>query len=62
MIAKQPNVVAFFGDSAGRGELGCCRGGVPRGAPMPGRHPIGSDVRVGYGETHPHHSLERAAA
>ena len=33
--AKQPNVIVFFWDNFGWGELGCYGGGVLRGAPTP---------------------------
>jgi hypothetical protein len=33
--AKQPNIVVFFWDNFGWGELGCYGGGVLRGAPTP---------------------------
>jgi arylsulfatase A-like enzyme len=33
--AKQPNIVAFFWDNFGWGELGCYGGGVSRGAGTP---------------------------
>jgi arylsulfatase len=32
---KQPNIVFFFWDNLGWGELGCYVGGVLRGAPTP---------------------------
>ena len=35
MSAKQPNIVFFFWDNFGWGELGCYGGGVLRGAPTP---------------------------
>jgi arylsulfatase len=35
MSAKQPNIVVFFWDNFGWGELGCYGGGVLRGAPTP---------------------------
>src|SRR5215471_15194718 len=35
MTAKQPNIVVFFWDNFGWGELGCYGGGVLRGAPTP---------------------------
>ena len=52
MSAKQPNIVVFFWDNFGWGELGCYGGGVPRGAPTPridkfcseGKQHLGSDV------------------
>jgi arylsulfatase len=33
--AKQPNIIVFFWDNFGWGELGCYGGGVLRGAPTP---------------------------
>jgi arylsulfatase A-like enzyme len=35
MADKQPNIVVFFWDNFGWGELGCYGGGVLRGAPTP---------------------------
>ena len=35
MSDKQPNIVFFFWDNFGWGELGCYGGGVLRGAPTP---------------------------
>ena len=35
MSAKQPNIIVFFWDNFGWGELGCYGGGVLRGAPTP---------------------------
>ncbi|MGZ4663485.1 MAG: sulfatase-like hydrolase/transferase [Frankiaceae bacterium] len=35
MSAEQPNIVVFFWDNLGWGELGCYGGGVLRGAPTP---------------------------
>ena len=35
MSDRQPNIVVFFWDNCGWGELGCCGGGVLRGAPAP---------------------------
>jgi len=35
LSAKQPNIVVFFWDNLGWGELGCYGGGVLRGAPTP---------------------------
>ena len=35
MSAKQPNIVFFYWDNFGWGELGCYGGGVLRGAPTP---------------------------
>ena len=35
MASKQPNIVFFFWDNFGWGELGCYGGGVLRGAPTP---------------------------
>ena len=35
MSAEQPNIVFFFWDNFGWGELGCYGGGVLRGAPTP---------------------------
>jgi arylsulfatase len=35
MSAQQPNIVLFFWDNFGWGELGCYGGGVLRGAPTP---------------------------
>ncbi len=35
MADKQPNIVFFFWDNFGWGELGCYGGGVLRGAPTP---------------------------
>ena len=35
MSGKQPNIVYFFWDNFGWGELGCYGGGVLRGAPTP---------------------------
>ena len=35
MSAKQPNIVFFFWDNFGYGELGCYGGGILRGAPTP---------------------------
>ena len=35
MSAKQPNIVVFFWDNFGWGELGCYGGGELRGAPTP---------------------------
>lgn len=35
MSAKQPNIVFFFWDNLGWGEVGCYGGGVLRGAPTP---------------------------
>jgi hypothetical protein len=32
---KQPNIVVFFWDNFGWGELGCYGGGVLRGTPTP---------------------------
>ena len=34
-MADQPNIVVFFWDNFGWGELGCYGGGVLRGAPTP---------------------------
>ena len=34
-IAKQPNIVVFFWDNLGWGEVGCYGGGILRGAPTP---------------------------
>jgi arylsulfatase len=36
MSAKQPDIVVFFRDVFGCGDLGCNGGGVLRGAPTPG--------------------------
>jgi len=33
--ARQPNIVMFFWDNLGWGEVGCYGGGVLRGAPTP---------------------------
>ena len=35
MSDEQPNIVFFFWDNFGWGELGCYGGGVLRGAPTP---------------------------
>ncbi len=35
MSATQPNIVFFYWDNFGWGELGCYGGGVLRGAPTP---------------------------
>ena len=35
MADKQPNIVFFYWDNFGWGELGCYGGGVLRGAPTP---------------------------
>jgi arylsulfatase A-like enzyme len=35
MSARQPNIVVFYWDNFGWGELGCYGGGVLRGAPTP---------------------------
>src|SRR5215469_12059564 len=35
MADKQPNIVVFFWDNFGWGEIGCYGGGVLRGAPTP---------------------------
>ena len=35
MSAEQPNIVFFFWDNLGWGEIGCYGGGVLRGAPTP---------------------------
>jgi len=35
MSDKKPNIVFFFWDNFGWGELGCYGGGVLRGAPTP---------------------------
>jgi len=35
MSAEQPNIVVFFWDNLGWGEVGCYGGGVLRGAPTP---------------------------
>ena len=35
MSDAQPNIVVFFWDNFGWGELGCYGGGVLRGAPTP---------------------------
>ena len=35
MSQKQPNIVFFYWDNFGWGELGCYGGGVLRGAPTP---------------------------
>ena len=34
-MAEQPNIVFFYWDNFGWGELGCYGGGVLRGAPTP---------------------------
>ncbi len=39
MSDKQPNIVFFFWDNFGWGELGCYGGGVLRGAPTHGSTP-----------------------
>jgi len=35
MADEQPNIVVFFGDSLGWGEVGCYGGGILRGAATP---------------------------
>ena len=35
MEAERPNIVFFFWDNLGWGEVGCYGGGVLRGAPTP---------------------------
>ena len=35
MSAEQPNIVVFFWDNLGWGEVGCYGGGILRGAPTP---------------------------
>jgi arylsulfatase A-like enzyme len=35
VAAKQPNIVVFFWDNFGLGEIGCYGGGLLRGAPTP---------------------------
>jgi arylsulfatase len=35
MSSRQPNIVFFYWDNFGWGELGCYGGGVLRGAPTP---------------------------
>jgi hypothetical protein len=41
MTTDKPNIVVFLWDNFGWGELGCCGGGILRGAPTPRMaHPI----------------------
>ena len=35
MTSKRPNIVFFFWDNLGWGEVGCYGGGILRGAPTP---------------------------
>ena len=43
MSTERPNIVFFFWDNLGWGEIGCYGGGVLRGAPMPRIDALGSE-------------------
>ena len=43
MSAKQPNIIVFFWDNLGWGEVGCYGGGILRGAPTPRIDELASD-------------------
>jgi arylsulfatase A-like enzyme len=45
MEAERPNIVFFFWDNLGWGEVGCYGGGVLRGAPTPRIDGLATRVR-----------------
>ena len=63
---KKPNIVFFFWDNLGWGEVGCYGGGILRGAPRPRIDSLATDGHRPYtpsgpGDYHPEEQIQIGA-